>query len=344
MTKKERISAFIELGNRISLFLSGKSNRQAEFEAMIQQVYFSNKWFVEENTKVALHAITLMLDSENLEKWVQLYPLNDENSPKRVAVIMAGNIPLVGFHDLLCVLISGNILLVKPSSQDEILLNFIVNELISIHSGFEKRIYIYQILLKDFDAVIATGSNNSSRYFDHYFSKSPHIIRKHRNSVAVLSGKESLPQLENLAKDIFMYFGLGCRNVSKIFIPINFDLNNLIQSFENFKYLSQHSKYFNNYEFNKSVFLINKIPHFDNGFLLLTENDSLYSPVAVLHYEFYTDFADLNNKLDLISSQLQCIVGDENNTICNVVFGNTQNPALNDYADNVDTMEFLCHL
>jgi hypothetical protein len=257
---------------------------------------------------------------------------------------MAGNVPLVGFHDLLCVLISGNKLLAKLSSDDNKMLPAIVDLLVQINPGFKDLVKVTDGKMEKFDAVIATGSNNTSRYFDYYFGKYPNIIRKNRNGVAVLTGTESQVELEGLADDIFLYYGLGCRNVSKLYLPKDYDLIKLMQVLEFRKSISENHKYFNNYEYNKAIYLVNGTNHFDAGNLILTENESIASPVSVVFYEFYEDLEKLKNSLSLISDKIQCIVSKETFGKNTVQFGKSQEPALWDYADGVDTMEFLLSL
>jgi hypothetical protein len=338
MTLEQRISAFARLGDEIRAGLDGKP----DFEEIIIKAKVHNPWFDPRFTRIALQSIADWLSSEKLQNWTATYPENyfDEAETK-IGVIMAGNIPLVGFHDFLSVLISGKVFKGKLSSQDEFLLPFLADKLIEIEEGFRDKIIFVSHLLKDFDAVIATGSNNSARYFDYYFGKYPHIIRRNRNSAAVLEGDESEEQLQALADDVFLYFGLGCRSVSKIFVPEKYDLTRLLDAFTAYEFLHEHTKYFNNYEYNKSIFLLNKVPHLDNGFCLLTENESLASPVSVLHYEEYDDLEVLQRRLLTESAQIQCVAGGEKLHIPHEKFGNTQYPRLDEYADNVDVINFL---
>jgi hypothetical protein len=267
------------------------------------------------------------------------------NHPKKVAVVMAGNIPLVGFYDFMCVLISGNIFIGKLSSQDKFLLPAIAKELTNIEPSVSKYIVFTEERLPAFVAVIATGSNNSSRYFEYYFGKYPHIIRKNRNSIAILNGKESKEDIDFLADDIFLYFGLGCRNVTKIFVPEGYDFTMLKKALRKYKdCLSMHSKYMNNYDYNKSIFLINQIPHTDLGFCLLKEDVSIASPISVLNYEYYINISDVINSISINRDNIQCLVAGKTYTNYTVPFGKSQQPELFDYADGVDTMEFLISL
>lgn len=260
-------------------------------------------------------------------------------------MILAGNIPLVGIHDVLSVLISGNHALIKASSQDNRLIKAVLNRLVAIEPAIAKQ-FTFVERLEGFDAVIATGSNNSSRYFEYYFGKVPHIIRKNRNSVAVLTGHETNEQLFSLGADIFSYFGLGCRNVSKIFIPRDYRLATFFEAIEPYHDIIDHHKYNNNYDYNKSIYLVNRNEHLDNGFLLLKEDTGLISPLAVLFYEYYDDMEELSAKLNDQSSNIQCIVSETPLNVNSqpVAFGKSQSPALWDYADGVDTMDFLTKL
>ena len=339
MTIEQRIHAFVELGNIIR---SGLATNSEEFETIIIKGKVHNPWFDPRFTRIAFQSIADLLTQKNLKEWVNNYQsISFEESDIRVGVIMAGNIPMVGFHDFLSVLISGKVFKGKLSSQDEHLLPFIAEKLIAIEPAFRFKIEFVSFLLKDFDAVIATGSNNSARYFDYYFGKYPHIIRRNRNSVAILSGDESKEQLEKLADDVYLYFGLGCRSVSKVFVPKGYSIPHLLDHFQHYVFLHEHTKYFNNYEYNKSIFLLNKVPHFDNGFHLLTQSEAYASPVSVLHYEEYDDLEVLERRLMVENEQIQCIVAGDKVNILHEKFGNSQYPSLGEYADNVDVISFL---
>lgn len=346
MTIEERISAFVKLGESIGFYLKNDRNNQF-FELIENSVIISeqhNPWFTKENVLFSLQGICQFLSGRNLKKWLADYPkLTSISANKKVGVIMAGNIPLVGFHDMLCVLISGNTFLGKVSSKDNILLKAITTILISIEGRFKEKIFFIESNLKDFDAVIATGSNNTSRYFESYFGKYPNIIRRNRNSIAVLSGNETEKDLQNLGKDIFAYFGLGCRNVSKIYIPKEYEIAKFIKQLESYKEIAQHSKYFNNYEYNKAIYLVNSKEHLDNGFMLFAENPAIASPISVVYYEYYNKLEDLKKIIKLEKENIQCIVstiGFENE----VSYGQAQLPELWDYADGVDTLKFLENL
>jgi len=253
---------------------------------------------------------------------------------------MAGNLPLVGFHDLLCVLITGQKLAIKFSKNDDVLMQFLIKYLIFKNVKFKDHIIINDSIIKDFDKVIATGSNNTSRYFDYYFRNKPSIIRKNRFSVAILSGKESNIELEKLSNDIFAFFGLGCRNVSKIYIPVNYNFDLFFKSMYSWKNIIYNHKYASNYNYNKTINLIDKNSILENGFLILKESRENHSPISVLLCEYYENIQDLRKKIELIEKDLQCIVS---NNFCKneVEFGKTQNPKLSDYADNIDTIDFL---
>ncbi len=343
----ERIEVLATLGDYLAKSIDnieGESNN-SDFKELLLKAEAHNAWFTQEFLSLAINNIVKMLDKDALTKWVSNYNASYfKDSDIRVGVVMAGNIPLVGFHDFLSVIISGRVFIGKLSSGDQFLLPYLAKRLVDIDKRFQSKIFFEEHLLKDFDAVIATGSNNSSRYFDFYFGKYPNIIRHNRNSVALLSGEETKEELRLLAKDIFSYFGLGCRNVSKLMLPRNYDIPSLLDEFQSFDYLSMHNKYFNNYEYNKSLLLINKEAHFDNGFLLLKENPALSTPVSVLHYEFYDDKEDEIERLNRANEQIQCVLSTEKGLQNGVLLGESQSPTLMQYADNVDIMEFLLKL
>ena len=333
MTLKQRIDAFSILGEKL---------RSPNFinTASLERTQVLNPWFTPENVTLQIQQFGDLLQSENLSRWLAGYTFDD--SEKTVGLITAGNIPLVGFHDIICVLISGFKLQVKVSSNDAGLTALVLNTLLEIQPAFREKIEIAD-QLKDFDLVIATGSNNSSRYFDYYFGKKPHIIRKNRNALAVLTGEESPSEIRELAKDIFTYFGLGCRSVSKLYIPKGYAIEQLFDNLEDYKQLGDHYKYKNNYDYYKSIYLINGNKHYDNGFLLLKEDSSLASPLSVLHFSEYTDLSTLENELTASNEHIQCVVSGLPLNISSPVvgFGKTQQPTLEDYADNVNTLAFL---
>ena len=266
-----------------------------------------------------------------------------KKNPKSVAIIMAGNVPLVGFHDFLCVILSGNKAIIKLSSKDSHLMDFVLNYLCSICIDFKDYYKICQEKLSDYDAVIATGNNLSASKFKEYFNDYPNIIRKSRHSVAILKGNETNDQLQKLSNDIFNYFGLGCRNVSKVYLPKNYDLDLLFRSFIKWKKVINNNSYANNYDYHRAIYLLNKEVFFDNGFILLKESKKIGSPVGTLFYEYYDKYEDIEKSLSKISGKIQCIVSNEN--IENFIeFGKTQSPELTDYADGVDTFDFLLKL
>jgi hypothetical protein len=333
LTTKQRLDAFAELGK----ILSSPDQQLTDLINTTQQY---NAWFTPESTANAVRAIAGMLNESKLEEWLCAYSLLPGGRISRVGLILAGNIPLVGFHDILCVLVTGNKALIKLSSQDYKLIPYILQKLTEIQPAFKDQIEYIERLV-DFDAVIATGSNNSSRYFEYYFSKVPHVIRKNRNSIAILNGYESSEELESFGHDIFDYFGLGCRNVSKVFVPSAYDFKNLFEGIERFKPVIDHHKYNNNYDYNKSIFLVNLDKHLDNGFLLLKEDHRLASPLAVLYYQEYDDIHRLEQELLEYADQIQCIVSASKLGITTVAPGESQKPDLWDYADRVDTIAFL---
>ena len=277
------------------------------FKNLILSASNSNAWFTAAEVERSLTALHLMLNPEDLETWFKGIRVTE--TPKKIGLILAGNIPLVGFHDVITVLATGNIALIKLSSADDKLMPALLAELVGIEPLLADRI-VYIDRLKDFDAVIATGSNNTSRYFEFYFGKGPNIIRKNRNSVAVITGDESEEELALLGHDIFDYFGLGCRNVSKLYIPEDYDIKNFFEPIEPFKDIINHFKYNNNYDYNKSIYLVNLKKHYDNGFLLLTEGESLSSPLAVLYYETYTNMEQLETLLINKAMDIQCVVSN----------------------------------
>lgn len=316
-----------------------------QLNALINDQYHYNAWFTPQNVEHAVKSIGQMLNKEDLTTWLNKYKIDHDNTGKKVGLILAGNIPLVGFHDALCVLITGNNALIKASSQDARLIKYVLDMLVKIEPEFQSR-YSFVERLENFDAVIATGSNNTSRYFEFYFGKVPNIIRKNRNSVAVLTGEETTEQLYKLGHDIFDYFGLGCRNVSKLLVPEDYNFVQFFEAIEPHYTIINHHKYHNNYDYNKSIYLVNRDKHLDNGFLLVKEDDRMVSPLAVVFHEQYKDTASVEALLKRKSENIQCIVSTAGIKAANQVvgFGESQLPALWDYADGVDTMDFLTKL
>lgn len=356
MTINNRIKAFITLGDFLKQF-SNTGHKQErnplnilfynDFNELMNIVHIHNPWFVEENVINAVSAIADTLEEEKLIKWISTYikDIPEQKKPLNVAVIMAGNVPMVGFYDMLCVLLSGNKFTGKLSSDDKLLLPFVSKILIAIEPEFAQYIEFTEGQLKNIEAVIATGSNNSARYFDYYFGKYPNIIRKNRNSIAVLSGQENVNNLRLLGNDVFQYFGLGCRNVSKLFVPKGYKFDTFYESIFDFQNVVNNNKYANNYDYNKTVYLMSNNPTLlDNNFLLLKEDASYSSPIGVLFYEYYEDINSLNQRLENDKEQIQCIISNIPEIKNGISFGTAQCPQLNDYADGVDTMKFLIGL
>ena len=354
MTLKERITAFSKLGSFLMEFnhfrmqeTTTNTYKNQDFldqlRTICQTAVHQNGWFTEENVWFSLDRWAALLTKENLQEWLHPYPMVDKTIPsdqKTVGIIMAGNIPLVGFHDFLCVLIAGHNALVKLSSNDTQLLPFFTKFLIACDPSFEQLITFNDGKFKDFDAVIATGSTNTARYFDYYFGKKPNIIRKNRHSVAILNGNETTTQLAALGEDIFRYYGLGCRSVSKIYVPKNYDFDLLFKAVFPYGNLMDSAKYANNYDYNKAVYLMSNFKLLENGFLILKEDTSNASPIASLFYETYNSEADLLHHLAKNSDTIQCIVGSVHNENF-TAFGQTQYPTLTDYADGIDVIAFL---
>ncbi|MCD4736642.1 MAG: hypothetical protein K8R53_11405 [Bacteroidales bacterium] len=348
MKLDNRINSFDALGNSLEKVVSENigagltAGEKKVYDLIISMEYY-NPWFTEMNVRMSVRSIALSLYKENIYKWIAPCKelLESTTTSITVGVVLAGNVPAVGFSDFLTVLISGHSFLGKLSSKDDKLLPAIANLLIEIEPQFIDYIQFTDERLENFDAIIATGSNNSSRYFDYYFSAYPHIIRKNRNGVAVIHGEERDEALQDLGIDVFSYFGLGCRNISKIYFPEGYKPEKLLDNWDVHNAVSDHHKYNNNYEYYKSIFLINQTPHLDNGFILFKEDSAIPTPVAVLNYEYYSSLGALEKKLSHQSENIQCIVGDPENNIKYIPFGQSQYPQLWDYADGVNTLEFL---
>ncbi|MBX7182033.1 MAG: acyl-CoA reductase [Bacteroidia bacterium] len=339
ITLEQRIASFSSLGKVFEIASSGVDNNLG---ALIDKLKAHNGWFTPENVRFALSNWAMLLSESNIKKWVNSYSLANQ-SPKSIGIIMAGNIPMVGFHDLLCVLMSGNRAKVKLSSKDNVLMAEVIHTLISIQPEWSSYIQIEDGPMKDFEAVIATGSDNSARYFDYYFGKYPHIIRKNRTSIAILTGKESSNDLQQLGWDIFRYFGLGCRNVTKLYVPDQYDFTMFFDAISVFRFVLENNKYANNYDYNKAVFLLNKTPHLDNGFLLLREDAALFTPAALINYQTYANQQELQEMISTQKEAIQCCLGNQMDFNC-LPFGSSQSPDLFQYADGVDTMQFLVGL
>lgn len=348
MTLAERKSAFVELGKFLGQFSQEGSLQKEDvkenesffdsFTELIKLSQSHNGWFTEEQVYFAVQSWAKALTQDNLDKWLVSYDLSNV-SPKTIGLVLAGNIPLVGFHDFLSVLTTGHKALVKTSSNDQRLLPFLAKYLIAVEPQFKDSIIFTEEKLENFDAVIATGSNNTARYFEYYFKDKPSIIRKNRNSAAVLTGDETTEELIALGEDIFRYFGLGCRNVSKLFVPKGYDFTNFWQAIYEYRDIIHYEKYANNYDYNKAVYLMSSFKLLDNGFLTLKEDSSYSSPISSIFYEYYNNTEELEQKLKADTDLLQCVVSKNRDK--NIAFGQTQKPQLWDYADNVDTIEFL---
>ncbi|NHM04299.1 acyl-CoA reductase [Flavobacterium celericrescens] len=349
MLQSEIKSSFVELGNFLGQFSEEGNVKVAsvlqndlffdEFANLIELSQSHNGWFTPEQVQFSVQSWAKALTEDNLNQWLSNYDFS-KTEPKKTGLILAGNIPLVGFHDFLSVLISGHDVLVKTSSNDQHLLKFLAKYLIAIQPELNSKITFVEGKLEGFDAVIATGSNNTARYFEYYFKDKPSIIRKNRNSVAVLDGTETHEDLVGLGEDIFRYFGLGCRNVSKLFVPKGYNFDNFFKAMYEFREVIQYEKYANNYDYNKAVFLMSNFQLLDNEFMTIKEDSSYSSPISSVFYEFYDNLNEVNSRLNNDLEQIQCIVS--NNLIENSVsFGQTQQPKLWDYADNVDTLSFL---
>lgn len=352
MALAARINAFVKLSDFLQQFATVNPVLNSEvafndlfFDGMKHQLKLTqehNGWFTKENVCFAIENWTKALQKDTLERWTASYSL-DTITPKKVAIIMAGNIPLVGFHDFLSVLLSGHEVLVKQSSNDKHLLPYLAKYLEYVEPSFKGKITFTDEKLEGFDAVIATGSNNTARYFEYYFKDKPNIIRKNRNSVAILTGSETKEQLIGLSDDIFAYFGLGCRSVSKLFVPKGYDFQDFFGGMYDKSDVMNSAKYANNYDYNKAVYLMSLFDILENGFLMIKEDPQYASPIATVFYEYYEDIESLQAKLIADAEHIQCIVADvdiENE----IAFGQTQQPALHDYADGVDTLEFLSNL
>lgn len=340
---ENQLRAFIKLGRLINGYLKSEQNgKRQQLDELIDRCYQHNGWFNRPNVIKALEGIAYMLREEDLRAFAaQLQPLKNQ---KTVAVIMAGNLPAVGFHDMLCVLLSGHRILIKLSSDDSLLIPYFTQQLINFEPAIKDLVRFSEGKLEKFDAVIATGTNNSARYFEHYFGKYPHIIRKNRTSVAVLSGQESAEELLALGHDVFDYFGLGCRNVSKLFVPRGYKPATFFEGIFSFSYVIENKKYANNYEYNRAVYLLNREPFLDNNFLILKESREMHSPVGVLFYEEYASLETVRARLKELEPELQCIVTNTALSVTKEPFGAAQKPGVFTFADNVNTIAFLNNL
>lgn len=334
MSHQQVAEAFIALGQRL------RQLPEDELERLCNGAAARNSWFIASHVRQALDGIAHMLAPDALRQWLAAYDL-PVAQPKTIGVIMAGNIPLAGFHDFLCVLLSGHRLAAKMSSQDNFLLPQLAEMLFETVPELRERVQ-WTEQLKAADAIIATGSDNSSRYFQYYFGKYPHIIRQNRVSAAVLDGSETPEELAGLAYDAMLYFGLGCRSIAKLFVPEDYDFTPFLQQTEKLADLVDNHKYRNNYDYQKSIFLVNRVPHLDSGFVLLNENEALASPMSVIYYQYYRSREEVMQLLAAQADKLQCVAAHDNRLFSRTVaFGQTQMPGIADYADGTDTMAFL---
>ena len=334
----------LDLFNTLSIEISellkgnnGKFIKQEYFKKILNKAYEENPWFTNKNVITTLKHISYLTTKNKIEEWLSSYKLKP--TKKKVLVVMAGNIPLVSFHDMLSVLVSGNTFIGKLSSKDKVLPAFIRDILVEIDKNLKNKIYLTENPIKEFDAVIATGSDNSAKYFEKYFGSYPNIIRKNRSSIAIISGNETEKQLHSLADDIFLYFGLGCRNISKIYFPKGYDLNYFVKQINktDYKSIITHNKYANNYSYNKAIYLMNKIPFIDGDFFILKEDNGITSPIGVIYYEYYKKNDNFDTKLLPLKEKIQIVLKSSN-------FGKAQFPELTEYADGIDVMNFLINL
>ena len=340
MNINERTEIISNIGEFLKNYLdekydNKKNDNLIEFEKVIKKAQSNNPWFTDENIKINLTYWSKKLIKTNLNQWLSKYNLKD-TFRKNIAIIMAGNIPLVGFHDLICVFLAGHNSIIKLSSNDKYLLPFLLN-LVKFPSD---RVVYLDGMLKEYDAVIATGSNNTSRYFEYYFKNKQSIIRKNRNSIAILDGNETDEDLKSLSHDILTYFGLGCRSVSKLYVPKDYNFDSFFNSIFGYKDLINNHKYANNYDYNKAIYLMSEYKFLDNGFFMIKEGNEMHSPISTINYEYYDNISHLNEKIKQQEDNIQCVVSNIKFE-GRIDFGETQNPSLNQYADNIDVMNFL---
>ncbi|MNU13106.1 Acyl-CoA reductase (LuxC) [compost metagenome] len=341
MNIESRVLGLNKLSAYIKEFLAKNSEyyneNDVEFQQVLKKSEIENPWFTADNQKYALKQWSELLTEENINEWLQHY--SPSKTSKKVGLILAGNIPLVGLHDVISVILSNHIPLIKLSSKDKTMLPFLLKK----WSEFSEEAINFEFVerLENFDAVIATGSNNTARYLEYYFKNHLSIIRKNRTSIAVLKGDETEEELKLLAHDIFQYFGLGCRNVTRIFIPQDFVIDRLFESFLDFKEIINHNKYANNYDYNRAVYLLNQDKFWDNNFVMLKEDVQLFSPLSVINFSRYSSLDEVKDFIAENEENIQCVVAKNELGIDSIQFGEAQNPGLNTYADNVDTMKFL---
>lgn len=341
MNIENQVLGLIELSVYIKEFLAKNQDdyneNNTEFELLLKRSEIENPWFTLDNQKFALKQWTELLTEENISSWLKNYSVSKIS--KRVGLILAGNIPLVGLHDVISVVLSGHIPLIKLSSKDKQMVPFFLKK----WNEFSGGVVAYELVerLENFDAVIATGSNNTARYLEYYFKDHLSIIRKNRTSAAVLKGDETPEELQLLAEDIFRYFGLGCRNVTRVFIPEDFVIDRLFESFVGFQDIINHHKYANNYDYNRAVYLLNQDKFWDNNFVMLKEDEKLFSPLSVINFSRYSSLDEVKSFIAENEENIQCIVAKDELGLDSIPFGEAQHPALDTYADNVDTMKFL---
>lgn len=338
LTLQQRIDAFAALGQVMTdaASASPSSPEAKSLRKVMDRQEENNKWFTPGNVVRSAEAIAAMLRRDRLESWMQAYHLRETQPKKVIAVIMAGNIPLVGFHDFLSVLITGNKILARASSKDDELIRAVAGILTGINPDYSDHITFTEKISGNYDAVIATGSDNTVRYFEYYFGHKPHIFRKNRNSTAIIGRDTTVQDIEALGADIFSYFGLGCRNVSKIYFEQGVDINKVIKRWSAWSDIIKHRPYANNYLYNKSLFIVNKQPFLDNAYSLLVKNEGFSSPVSVIYYDSFSNRERLADELALHTEKIQCMVSEND-----ISFGQTQYPLPHEYADNKDTVEFL---
>ena len=341
MNREKQISGLAQLGFYINRFLEVKPENYNEidekFAALLRKSEIENSWFTQESQRFALKQWADLLTEENLNHWLSKYKPSHDS--KKVGLILAGNIPMVGFHDVISVILSQHIALIKLSSKDRTILPFLLNK----WQEFSEAELQYEFVekLQDFDAVIATGSNNTARYLEYYFKDHLSIIRKNRTSIAVLKGDETPEELQLLAEDIFRYYGLGCRNVTRLFIPQDFVIDGLFENFLNFKEIINHNKYANNYEYNRAIYLLNQERFWDNNFVMLKEDEALFSPLSVINFTRYKNIDEVKSFINENKENIQAIVAKPELGLDSIALGEAQNPDLETYADHVDTMQFL---
>ena len=334
---KERVDLLVVAGKKLATAMDNP-----ELSTIFSMAESSNQWFTQANIRKSIEAISsCYTDRNKIEKWLSAYSVSESSKPKILGLLLAGNIPFVGIHDIISGFIAGHHLHIKYSDKDSYLMPFFV-KLITEQDSRAEAYFTEVERMNDIDMVIATGSNNTARYFDYYFGKMPNIIRKNRVSVAVLNPDTSMDELKMLGEDVFSYFGLGCRNISKLYLPKGYKIEKIMEAFEDWKEWVLHNKYINNFDYNYAIYLLNKVKFYTNGSLITLENESIYSRISCLHFSYYDDVEDLQSTLENHKDELQCIVSNVNLPKFETFdFGSTQAPELWDYADGVDTMEFL---